>query len=98
MKNARRLYPHVHNMDGFFVVKLQKLGPKLNSEVNVQFGRQANKVQPTEKDKKKVRIDKFVCLLIAFPIESTTRGDICKFIFHTQSEEIQAIKDEIEET
>lgn len=32
MKMARRFYPHKYNVDGFFVSKLQKIGPSLGSQ------------------------------------------------------------------
>ena len=53
--NTRRIYPHIHEIDGFFIAKLKKYsdGPKLKGETQDK----EKKGGKNKKDKKKVKYD-----------------------------------------
>ena len=55
--NARRIYPHIHNIDGFFIAKLKKYsdGPKIKGEIP----QKENQKKPKEKENKNIDVDEY---------------------------------------
>ena len=56
LSNTRRIYPHIHNIDGFFIAKLKKYndGPKIKGEIQKKEKEKKNKNKNKKKEKKNI--------------------------------------------
>ena len=60
ISNTRRIYPHIHNIDGFFIAKLKKYndGPKIKGEIQKEEKKSKNTDKKKEDDKN-INIDDY---------------------------------------
>ena len=57
--NTRRIYPHIHEIDGFFIAKLKKYsdGPKLKGDGEKKEEKKNKKEKKDKKEKKEIEYD-----------------------------------------